>query len=93
MTDISDRIALPNEWKLRTEDEKGTIQLEQDDTKSGNANFLINESYDATKTTVQTQSDYAQNLDLDTAAGFDTESVTDDVLDFTERNPFGEVDQ
>ena len=79
--------------RFTLEDEKGTIQLEQDDTKSGNANFLINESYDSTKTTVQTQSDYAQNLDLDTAAGFDTESVTDDVLDFTERNPFGEVDQ
>ena len=79
--------------RFTLEDEKGTVQLEQDDTKSGNANFLINESYDATKTTVQTQSDYAQNLDLDTAAGFDTESVTDDVLDFTERNPFGEVDQ
>ena len=59
----------------------------------GNANFLINESYDSTKVTVQTQSTYAQNLDLDTAAGFDTASVADDVLDFTERNPFGEVDE
>ncbi|SVD08418.1 uncharacterized protein METZ01_LOCUS361272, partial [marine metagenome] len=30
--------------RFTLEDEKGTIQLEQDDTKSGNANFLINES-------------------------------------------------
>ena len=54
---------------------------------------MINESYDSTKVTVQTQSTYAQNLDLDTAAGFDTATVADDVLDFTERNPFGEVDE
>ena len=79
--------------RIHLEDGKGTIQLEQDDESSGNANFLINESYDSTKVTVQTQSTYAQNLDLDTAAGFDTASVADDVLDFTERNPFGEVDE
>ena len=78
--------------RVRLENEAGSMQLEQDDVSSGNANFLLNEEYDATKTTVQTQSDYAQNLDLDTAAGFDTASVADDVLDFTERNPFGEVD-
>ena len=34
-----------------------------------------------------------QNLDLNTEAGFDTLSVADDILDFTERNPFGEVDE
>ena len=79
--------------RIHLEDGKGTIQLEQDDTSTGNANFLINESYDSTKVTVQTQSSYAQNLDLDTAAGFDTATVADDVLDFTERNPFGEVDE
>jgi len=79
--------------RIHLENGKGTIQLEQDDEASGNANFLINESYDSTKVTVQTQSTYAQNLDLDTAAGFDTATVADDVLDFTERNPFGEVDE
>ena len=42
---------------------------------------------------IRDRSTYAQNLDLDTAAGFDTASVADDVLDFTERNPFGEVDE
>ena len=38
-----------------------------------------------------TQSTYAQNLDLDTEAGFDTQSIADDILDFTETNPFGEI--
>ena len=28
----------------------------------------------------------------DAQAGFDTSSTADDILDFTERNPFGEVD-
>ena len=37
-------------------------------------------------------SSYAQNNDLDSQAGFDTSSTADDILDFTERNPFGEVD-
>ena len=30
--------------------------------------------------------------DLDTEAGFDTSSALDDILDFTERNPFGDED-
>ena len=44
---------------------------------------------------VNLYSDYlykADNVDLDNEAGFDTASVGDDILDFTERNPFGEVD-
>jgi hypothetical protein len=36
---------------------------------------------------------YSDNLDLDTEAGFDTLSTADDILDFTERNPFGDPDQ
>ena len=32
------------------------------------------------------------NTDLDTEAGFDTASALDDILDFTERNPFGDED-
>ena len=42
-------------------------------------------------TTIQSKSVYADNLDLDTEAGFDTATVSDDILDFTEANPFGEV--
>ena len=70
---------------------RGSIQLEDyHDTDTGQPCFLISEDF--VKTVIQTQSTYADNIDLDTAAGFDTASVSDDILDFTERNPFGEVD-
>ena len=75
--------------KFTLEDETGSLLLEQDQS-SGQPNFLLTEEV-ITKS-VATQSSYAQNLDLDTAAGFDTQSVADDILDFTERNPFGEID-
>jgi len=68
------------------EDGTGALQLENDSV-SGDANYFINEEYN-----LQTQSTYAQNLDLDAQAGFNTEDTSDDILDFTERNPFGEVD-
>lgn len=71
------------------ENETGTLQLEQDQS-SGQPNFFLNEEA-TTTTTVATQSTYADNLDLDTEAGFDTQSVADDILDFTEVNPFGEI--
>jgi hypothetical protein len=76
--------------KFTLEDESGSLKLEQDQS-SGQPNFLLNEEA-TTTTTVATQSTYAENLDLDTEAGFDTASTTDDILDFTERNPFGEID-
>ena len=76
--------------RFTLEDETGSLQLEQDQS-SGQPNFFLNEEA-TTTTTVATQSTYAQNLDLDTEAGFDTQSVADDILDFTERNPFGEID-
>jgi hypothetical protein len=75
--------------KFILEDETGSLILEQDQS-SGQPNFLLTEEV-ITKS-VATQSSYAQNLDLDTAAGFDTQSAADDILDFTERNPFGEID-
>jgi hypothetical protein len=75
--------------KFTLEDETGSLLLEQDQS-SGQPNFLLTEEI-ITKS-VATQSSYAQNLDLDTAAGFDTQSTADDILDFTERNPFGEID-
>ena len=68
------------------EDGTGALQLEND-SASGDANYLLLETYN-----LQTQSSYAQNNDLDAQAGFDTSSTADDILDFTERNPFGEVD-
>ena len=68
------------------ENEVGSMVLEND-SASGDVNYLLLETYN-----LQTQSAYAQNNDLDAQAGFDTSSTTDDILDFTERNPFGEVD-
>jgi len=68
------------------ENEVGSMVLEND-SASGDVNYLLLETYD-----LQTQSAYAQNNDLDSEAGFDTSSAGDDILDFTERNPFGEVD-
>ena len=68
------------------ENETGSLLLENDSV-SGDNNYLLLETYN-----LQTQSTYANNNDLDTEAGFDTSSTADDILDFTERNPFGEVD-
>jgi hypothetical protein len=68
------------------ENEVGSMVLENN-SASGDVNYLLLETYD-----LQTQSAYAQNNDLDSEAGFDTSSAADDILDFTERNPFGEVD-
>ena len=72
--------------QLSLENEDGSLLLEND-SASGDSNYLLLETY-----ALQTQSTYANNNDLDTEAGFDTSSTADDILDFTERNPFGEVD-
>jgi hypothetical protein len=70
-------------------DGEGSIQLEQG-FATGEPAFLLNEEF--TAAVIKTQSTYASNTDLDTAAGFDTASASDDILDFTERNPFGDED-
>jgi len=67
-------------------DASGALLLEND-SADGEKQYFINEDF-----ALQTQSTYASNIDLDSEAGFDTASVADDVLDFTERNPFGDVD-
>jgi hypothetical protein len=72
--------------QMTLEAEEGSLLLEND-RASGDANYFLMETY-----ALQTQSPYANNIDLDSEAGFDTASVGDDILDFTERNPFGEVD-
>jgi len=72
--------------QVTLEAETGSIVLEND-SASGDVNYMLLETYD-----LQTQSPYADNIDLDTEAGFDTASTADDILDFTERNPFGDVD-
>ena len=72
--------------QMTLEAEEGSLLLEND-SASGESNYFLLETYE-----IQTQSPYADNIDLDNEAGFDTASVSDDILDFTERNPFGEVD-
>jgi hypothetical protein len=70
----------------------GSIMLEDyHDYSTGQPALLMQETYVAAN--IQTQSPYASNLDLNTEAGYDTASTADDILDFTERNPFGEVDE
>ena len=73
---------------------RGSIALEDyHDYSTGKPAFLMNETYTAAEV-VQTQSPYASNLDLNTEAGYGTVGdLSDDILDFTERNPFGEVDE
>ena len=70
----------------------GSLTLEDYfDHSTGQPAFLMKEDY--SESNIQTQSPYASNLDLNTEAGYDTVSTADDILDFTERNPFGEIDE
>ena len=62
----------------------GAITLESD---VGDINYLINEDF-----TMATQQPVDQGKAFETAAGTNTSSTADDILDFSERNPFGEVD-
>ena len=72
---------------------RGSIQLEDyHDYDTGKPAFLMNEDF--VTSNIQTQSPYASNLDLNAEAGYNTTGdLTDDILDFTERNPFGEIDE
>ena len=69
----------------------GALLLESTDTTLGNIDFFILET-DNFNLSTQTR-DYADNDTYESDAGFGTESTADDILDFTERNPFGEVDE
>jgi len=62
----------------------GAITLESD---IGEIGYLINESF-----TMSEQQPVDQGQAFETAAGTNTSSTADDILDFSERNPFGEVD-
>ena len=53
--------------------------------------FLMNEDF-LHGITIQSK-DFADNSTFESDAGFGTTSTADDILDFTERNPFGEVDE
>ena len=80
------------EYGVETATGAGSIVLEDYyDYSTGQPSLLMQETY--VETNIQTQSPYAGNLDMNTEAGYDTVSTADDILDFTERNPFGEVDE
>jgi len=78
-------------YKFTLENETGSFILEDyHNDETGASVFFLNENYEAA--VIQTQNKFAQNKDMDDEAGFNTGAVTDDILDFTERNPFGELD-
>ena len=71
-------------FQFTLENEVGSFVLESD---IGEINYVINESF-----TMATQQPVDQGKAFETAAGTNTSSTADDILDFSERNPFGEVD-
>ena len=69
-------------FQVSLENEDGALLLES-------GHYVIDEGYN-----MATQSkDFADNSTFESDAGFGTTSTADDILDFTERNPFGEVDE
>ena len=62
----------------------GSIVIESD---IGDINYLVNECF-----TMATQQPVDQGKAFEEEAGTTTSSTADDILDFSERNPFGEVD-
>ena len=68
---------------------EGSIQLESSlSADTGQPTFLMQEDWE--QPNIDQKSPYAQNLGLDAEAGIGTASTLDDILDFTERNPFGD---
>ena len=80
-TDIStDTMA----FQFSLENETGAFVIE---SSVGAIDYLVNEEF-----TMATQQPVDQGKAFETAAGTNTSSTADDILDFSERNPFGEVD-
>ena len=73
------------QFQFSLENETGSIVLE---SSIGAIDYLINEDF-----TMATQQATDQGEAFETAAGTNTSSTADDILDFSERNPFGEVDE
>ena len=72
------------QFQFSLENETGSIVLE---SSIGAIDYLINEDF-----TMATQATNDQGQIFETEAGTTTSSTADDILDFSERNPFGEVD-
>ena len=73
------------QFQFSLENETGSFVLE---SSVGAIDYLINEDF-----TMATQATNDQGQAFETAAGTNTSSTADDILDFSERNPFGEVDE
>ena len=71
-------------FQFTLENEVGSFVLESD---IGETNYVINESF-----TMATQQPVDDGKAFEEKAGTTTSSTADDILDFSERNPFGEVD-
>ena len=72
-------------FQFTLENEVGSFVLE---SSIGAIDYLINEDF-----TMATQQPSDDGKAFETQAGTNTSSTSDDILDFSERNPFGEVDE
>ena len=72
-------------FQFTLENEVGSVVLE---SSIGAIDYMINEDF-----TMATQATNDQGQIFETEAGTNTAATTDDILDFSERNPFGEVDE
>ena len=87
-----DRLSIDQlQHQLVQEDGTGFL-LETSDLVLKNYDYLVLESHVDVNLATQTR-DYADNATYESDAGFGTTSTADDILDFTERNPFGEIDE
>ena len=73
------------QFQFALENETGSMLLESD---LGAINYFLNEDF-----TMKTQQPVDDGQAFEDKAGTTTSSTTDDILDFSERNPFGEVDE
>ena len=73
------------QFQFSLENETGSFVLE---SSIGAKDYLFNEDY-----TMADQATNDQGQIFETQAGTNTSSTADDILDFSERNPFGEVDE
>ena len=72
------------QFQFALENETGSLLLESD---LGAINYFLNEDF-----TMKTQQPVDDGQAFEDKAGTTTSSTGDDILDFSERNPFGEVD-
>ena len=82
--DSTDTMNFQFSLETATDGGTGALLLE---SSIGAINYIINEDF-----TMSEQQPADQGVAFETEAGTTTSSTADDILDFSERNPFGEVD-